>query len=48
MRTYFQVRGGRVDEVKGEVVREQALTVYIDGERCLTLLRSPFDVSGAS
>src|SRR5215510_12122636 len=44
MRTYFQVRAGRLDEVKGEVVREQPLTIYIDGERFLTLLCSPFDL----
>jgi len=44
MRTYSQVRGGRLDEVKGEVVREQPLTIYIDGERFLTLLCSPFDL----
>src|SRR5262244_2363785 len=44
MRTYFQVRGGRLDEVKGEVVREQPLTIYIDGARFLTLLCSPFDL----
>ena len=44
MRTYFQVRGGRLDEVKGDVVREQPLTVYVDGERFLTLLCSPFQL----
>ena len=44
MRTYFQLRAGRLDEVKGEVVREQPLTVYIDGERFLTLLCSPFEL----
>jgi formate dehydrogenase assembly factor FdhD len=44
MRTYFRVRGGRLDEVKGEVVREQPLTIDIDGERFLTLLCSPFDL----
>jgi FdhD protein len=44
MRTYFQVRGRRLDEVKGEVVREQPLTIFIDGERFLTLLCSPFDL----
>jgi FdhD protein len=44
MRTYFQVKGGRLDEVKGEVVREQPLTIYVDGERFLTLLCSPFDL----
>jgi FdhD protein len=44
MRTYFQVRGGRLDEVKGDIVREQPLTVYVDGERFLTLLCSPFQL----
>src|SRR5206468_2943051 len=44
MRTYFQLRAGRLEEVKGEVVREQPLTVYIDGERFLTLLCSPFQL----
>ena len=48
MRTYFQVRRGRLDEIKGEVVRKQPLTISINGERFLTLLCSPFDVSGAS
>jgi formate dehydrogenase assembly factor FdhD len=48
MRRYFQVRGGRLGEVRGEIVREQPLTMYIDGERFLTLLCSPFDLSGAS
>ncbi len=48
MRTYFQVRGGCLDEVKGEVVREQPLTIDIDEERFVTLLCSPFDVSGTS
>jgi FdhD protein len=42
MRTYFQVKSGRLDEVKGDVVREQPLTVYVNGERFLTLLCSPF------
>jgi FdhD protein len=41
MRTYFTVRGGRTSEVAGEVVREQPLTVYVDGEKFLTLLCSP-------
>jgi len=44
MRTYFQIKGGRLDEVKGEVVREQPLTVYVNGERFLTLLCSPFQL----
>ena len=42
MRTFLQVKGGRVEEIKGDVVREQPLTVYVNGERFLTLLCSPF------
>ena len=41
MRTYFRVRGGRADEVVGEVVREQPLTIWVNGEKFLTLLCSP-------
>ncbi|MGH7309496.1 MAG: formate dehydrogenase accessory sulfurtransferase FdhD [Candidatus Rokuibacteriota bacterium] len=41
MRTYLRVRGERSEEVTGEVVREQPLTIYVDGERFLTLLCSP-------
>jgi len=41
MRTYLRVRGSRVEEVTGEVVREQPLTVYVNGERFLTLLCTP-------
>lgn len=44
MRTYFRLKSGRLDEVKGDVVREQPLTVYVDGERFLTLLCSPFEL----
>ncbi len=44
MRTFFHVKGGRVEEVKGEVVREQPLTLYVNGERFLTLLCSPFQL----
>ena len=44
MRTYLQLRGGRLDEVKAEVVREQPLTVYVNGDRFLTLLCSPFQL----
>jgi FdhD protein len=44
MRSYFQVKSGRLDEVKGDVVREQPLTVYVNGERFLTLLCSPFQL----
>lgn len=42
MRAYLQIKGDRVEEVKGHVVREQPLTVYVNGERFLTLLCSPF------
>ena len=41
MRTYLRVRGERVEEVAGEIVREQPLTVYVDGARFLTLLCTP-------
>ena len=41
MRTYFRVRGSRADEVAGEIVREQPLTIWINGEKFLTLLCSP-------
>src|SRR5690242_2691414 len=41
MRTFVTVRSGRVSEVAGDVVREQPLTVYVNGEKFLTLLCSP-------
>ena len=41
MRTYLKVRGARVEEVAGEVVREQPLSVFVNGEKFLTLLCSP-------
>jgi FdhD protein len=41
MRTYFRIHGDRAEEVRGEVVREQPLTVSVNGERFLTLLCSP-------
>ncbi len=41
MRTYLRLRGDQIEEVKKEVVREQPLTVYVNGERFLTLLCSP-------
>src|SRR5262245_36749312 len=44
MRTYIRVRGGQGAEVSGEVVREQPLTVYVNGEKFLTLLCSPMDL----
>jgi FdhD protein len=44
MRSYLKVRGDRVEEVKGEVVREQPLTLYVNGDRFLTLLCSPMQL----
>jgi FdhD protein len=44
MRTYLQVKAGRVAEVAGEVVREQPLSVYVNGEKFLTLLCSPMNL----
>jgi FdhD protein len=41
MRTYVTVRSGRVSEVTGDVVREQPLTIHVNGEKFLTLLCSP-------
>ena len=41
MRTFLKVRGERVEEITGEVVREQPLTVYVNGTRFLTLLCTP-------
>jgi FdhD protein len=41
MRTYLRIRGERAEEISGEVVREQPLTVHVNGERFLTLLCSP-------
>jgi FdhD protein len=42
MRTFLRVKQGRAEEVKGEVVREQPLTLYVNGQRFLSLLCSPF------
>ena len=44
MRTYMRVRDGQIDEISGEVVREQPLTVSVNGERFVTLLCSPIDL----
>ena len=41
MRTYLKVKGTAVEEVVGDVVREQPLTVLVNGEKFLTLLCSP-------
>ncbi len=44
MRTYFHVKSGQLEEVKAEVVREQPLTIHVNGERFVTLLCSPFQL----
>jgi FdhD protein len=44
MRTFLQIRGGHVEEVTADVVREQPLTLYVNGDRFLTLLCSPFNL----
>ena len=44
MRTFLQLRSGRADEVKAEVVREQPLTISVNGARFLTILCSPFQL----
>jgi len=44
MRTYLRVRGDRAEEISGEVVGEQPLTVYVNGERFLTLLCTPISL----
>jgi FdhD protein len=41
MRSYLKVRAEHVEEVTGEVVREQPLTVHVNGDRFLTVLCSP-------
>src|SRR6266536_5686808 len=44
MRTYLRIRGTHTEELTGEVVREQPLTLYVNGERFLTLLCSPMQL----
>jgi FdhD protein len=41
MRAYYTWKAGALREVKGEVVREQPLTVFVNGEKFITLLASP-------
>ena len=41
MRTYYTWRAGLLREIKGEIVREQPLTVYVNGQRFITLLSTP-------
>jgi FdhD protein len=38
------VRSDRAEEVRGEIVREQPMTLWVNGERFLTLLCSPIKV----
>ena len=45
MRTYLKVKGQEAVEVAGEVVREQPLSVYVNGEKFLTLLCSPMGLN---
>jgi FdhD protein len=44
MRTYLRVKGDQAEEVRGEVVREQPLSVFVNGEKFLTLLCSPMQL----
>jgi FdhD protein len=41
MRSFIQLKGGRAEEVKGEVVREQPLVIYVNDTKFVTLLCSP-------
>ena len=41
MRSFVRVHGGKAEEVKGEVVREQPLVIYVNGTKFLTLLCTP-------
>ena len=41
MRTFLKVRGERVEEVAGEVVREQPLTVYVNEARFSSCYATP-------
>jgi FdhD protein len=41
MRSFIQLKGGRAEEVKAEVVREQPLVIYVNGTKFVTLLCSP-------
>lgn len=41
MRTFFRLKDGSLDEVEGEVVREQPLVIYVGGKKFVTLLCSP-------
>jgi hypothetical protein len=45
MRIYLQVRSAHVTEVRGTVVAELPLSIYVNGERLVTLLCSPYPVA---
>ncbi len=44
MRAYLTYKSGRIEQVKGEVVREQPLTIYVNGKKFITLLCSPLQL----
>jgi inosine/xanthosine triphosphate pyrophosphatase family protein len=37
MRSFIQLKGGKAEEVKGEIVREQPLVIYVNGQKFVTL-----------
>src|SRR3989304_2537820 len=41
MRSFIQLKGGKAEEVKGEIVREQPLVIHVNGQKFVTLLCSP-------
>ena len=41
VRTFLQLKGNRLEEVKSEVVREQPLVISVNGQKFVTLLCSP-------
>jgi FdhD protein len=41
MRTYYTWKAGQLREVKGEIVREQPLTIHVNGKKFITLLSTP-------
>ena len=41
MRSFVRLKSGRVEEVKGEVVREQPLVIHVNEKKFVTLLCSP-------
>ena len=41
MRSYYHWKPGSLRETKGEVVREQPLAVFVNGQKFITLLASP-------